>query len=362
MRTFNAFLFIALLILTHAPPVACAEGISVSLAVDPAPLHDQVHAYSNYTFRVSVTNAGVASVAGEPLNATSQITYTGRVMVSLRLTIRGRGSYDFGNSTTGYTTLPLEDVEFSIAIALPVNGTKSDVFFNYVFTKDAYDYGLKPYEDAEVTVKAVAYFEVYEAAEDPGNPFRGPKAGEASTVLKLLDEMKIDYVEGKLQEIAEELGPLRSFPRPGHVNVEAFLGLLEAMNASVMGGDYFVALDTYQRYDEDRRADLIGALVREANTSSTRALKIQELELQVSQLGAQINRLVTLHELELEQLQARYAALSQTYQLKQAELEEAKQSLTTAITAVFLASIAFFFIGRRSALGGILGFRRSQGG
>jgi hypothetical protein len=296
------------------------------------------------------------------MNATSQITYTGRVMVSLRLTIRGRGSYDFGNSTTGYTTPPIEDVEFSTAIAIPVNGTKSDVFFNYAFTKDAYDYGLKPYEDAEVTVKAVAYFEVYEAAEGPGTLIRGPEAGEASTVLKLLDEMKIDYVEGKLQEMAEELGPLSSFPRPGHVNVDAYLGLLEAMNASVREGDYYSALDTYQRYDEDRRADLIGSLVREANTSSTRALQIQKLELQVSQLGTQINHLVTLHELELEQLQARYAALSQTYQLKQAELEEAKQSLTTAITAVFLASIAFFFIGRRSASGGILGLRRTPGG
>jgi hypothetical protein len=47
-------------------------------------------------------------------------------------------------------------------------------------------------------------------------------------------------------------------------------------------------------------------------------------------------------------LEDKYVTLSRTYQTRQAELEAAKQSLSTAITAVFLASIAFFFVGRRS--------------
>jgi hypothetical protein len=361
MRAINAYLLIAILTLGHGAPAAHAEGITVSMTVEPTPLHGQVHAYRNHTFQVFVANTGVTVAQGEPVEPGSSLQYTGRLIVVLSLQWNGKGGYDFGHSTTGYN-YKLDSAELNTTITLPPNGTESIFSFNYTFQNDAYDYGMKPYENVEVTVKAAVYFEVYEAAEGPGNPIRGPEAGEASTVLKLLDEMKIDYVEGKLQEMAEELGPLSSFPRPGHVNVDAYLGLLEAMNASVREGDYFSALDTYKRYDEDRRADLISSLVREANTSSTRALQIQKLELQVSQLGTQINHLVTLHELELEQLQARYAALSQTYQLKQAELEEAKQSLTTAITAVFLASIAFFFIGRRSASGGILGLRMTPGG
>ena len=361
MRAINAYLLFALLMLSHGAPVTRAEGISVSLAVDPAPFHDQVHALSNYTFRVSLANAGVAVASGEPVEPGSGLLYTGRLIVALSLQWNGKGGYDFGHSTTGYN-FKLDSTELNTTIALPPNGTDSDVSFNYTFQNDAYDYGMKPYEDVEVTVKAAAYIEVYEAAEGPDSPIKGPKVGEVYTILKLLDEMKIAYVEGKLLNMAEELGPLSSFPRPGQVNVDAYLELLEAMNASVREGDYFSALDTYQRYDDDRRADLIGSLVREANMSSTRALQIQELERQASQLGAEINRLVTLHELELEQLQTRYAALSQTYQLKQAELEEAKQSLTTAITVVFLASIAFFFLGRRSTSGGILGHRGVPGG
>jgi len=348
MRAINTYLLMALLILSFAAPAVQAEGIEVSLTVVPEPLHSQVNAYQGYMFQVAVENRGVVVSPGESVDVSGQTRYTGRVIVSLRLTIRGKGNYDFGESTTGYTTPPREDVELSKAVAMPVNGTMIHVSFNYTFTKDAYDYDLKPYEDAEVTVKAAAYYEVYDQATGPTVTFRGPEMDTSTAAFHLIDETKIAYVEGKLKDMADEVSPIASIDRPEFVDAELYLDMLQDMNASIVEGDYFTALATYRRYDEKFRQSLIGSLTREAARSRERAGLIAELEWQVQQLEATLEQEMNRLQLELDQEQARYAALSQTYQLKQAELEEAKQSLTTAITAVFLASIAFFFLGRRS--------------
>ena len=157
----------------------------------------------------------------------------------------------------------------------------------------------------------------------------------------------------KLMDMADEVGALSGLVRPEYVNTGLYVGMLEEMNTSLRDGDYTSALRIYQRYDEKYRLNLISSLTREASTSRQRAETISELERRVQLLELELENSVNLKELEIDQLQARYAALSQTYQLKQAELEEAKQSLATAITAVFIASIAFFFLGRKSTTSNI---------
>ena len=287
------------------------------------------------------------------MDESGQVKYSGKVVVSLRLTVRGRGSYDFGESTTGYTTQTLEEVEFNAPTIMPGNGTRAYVSFNYTFTKDAYEYSLKPYEDVEVTAKATAYYEVYDQITGPTAPFRGPEIASSTAVYYLIDETKIGYIEGKLKDMADEVGALSGIVRPEYVNTGLYVGMLEEMNSSFRDGDYTSALRIYQRYEDKYRLNLISSLTREASTSRQRAETISGLERQVQLLELELENNVNLLELEIEQLQARYTALSQTYQLKQAELDEAKQSLTTAITAVFIASIAFFFLGRRSATSNI---------
>ncbi len=294
------------------------------------------------------------------MDESGQVKYTGRVVVSLRLTIRGRGSYDFGESSTGYTTQTLEEVEFNAPTTMPGNGTRAYVSFNHTFTKDAYEYGLKPYEDVEVTAKAAAYYEVYDQTTGPTAPFRGPEIAASTAVYYLIDETKIGYIEGKLMDMANEVGALSGLIRPEYVNTGLYVGMLEEMNSSLRDSDYTSALKIYQRYDEKYRLNLISSLTREASTSRQRAETIAELERRVQLLELELENNVNLLELEIDQLQARYATLSQTYQLKQAELEEAKQSLTTAITAVFVASIAFFFLGRRSATSNIFERRPTE--
>ena len=327
-----------------------AAELKMSFEASPAPPYGQVMAYEGYIFNVTVENKGVTVAPGEPVDEAGQARYTGRVIVSLKFTIRGRGGYDFGESTTGYT-IYLEEVELSTPASMPVNGARTHVLFNYTFTKDAFDYGLKPYEDVEATVKAAAYYEVYNQTTGPTASFRGPKASEMTAVYSLIDETKIGYIQGKLKDMADEVKPLRGINRPEYVDVTTYLNMLDDMNASIREGDYSTALKTYQRYDEKYRQSLISSLTKEAAKSRERAGVIADLEWRILQLEATLEQQMSRLQLELEQAQTKYATLSQTYQRKQAELEAAKQSMTTAITAVFLASIAFFFMGRRTATG-----------
>jgi hypothetical protein len=327
--------------------------MKVTYEVTPAPLHSQVMAYESYVFNVAVENLGVTVEPGEPVDESSQVRYTGRVVVSLRIAIRGRGNYDFGESTTGYTTQTLEEAEYNAPTIMPGNGTRAYVSFNYTFIKDAFEYGLKPYEDVEVTAKAAAYYEVYDQTTGPTTPFRGPEIAASTVVYYLIDETKIAYIEGKLMDMADEVGALSGLIKPEYVNTGLYVGMLEEMNSSLRDGDYTSALKTYQRYDEKYRLNLISSLTREASTSRQRAETISELERRIQLLELELENSINLKELEIDQLQARYSALSQTYQLKQAELEEAKQSLATAITAVFIASIVFFFLGRKSTTSNI---------
>lgn len=339
-----------------------AAELKMSFKASPAPPYGQVMAYEGYVFNVTVENKGVTVAPGEPVDEAGQLRYTGRVVVSLKFTIRGRGGYDFGESTTGYTTSTLEEAVISKAIIMPVNGTRTHILLNYTFTKDAYEYGLKPYENVEVTVKAEAYYEVYNQTTGPTAPFTGPKIGESTVVYSLIDETKIRYIQGKLKDMADEVKPLQGINRPEYVDVTTYLNMLDTMNASIREGDYSTALKTYQRYDEKYRQSLISSLTKEAAKSRERAGVIADLEWRILQLEATLEQQMSRLQLELEQAQAKYATLSQTYQRKQAELEAAKQSLTTAITAVFLASLAFFFLGRRTTTGKLFGRGRTDQG
>lgn len=342
MKTHFQYFLIIFLIVTATTPAVHASGIIVAFDVSPSPLHSQVMARQSYVFNVTVKNDGVNVVPGRPLDPKiAVIQYTGRVIVSLELSLKAFGGYSFGEASTGYT-IKIDQVELNTTIPLPSNGTTVSVTFSHFFDKDAFDYGVKPYENIEVAAKVSTYYELYNWTIGPEQPFKGPVAGESRTTYRLLDETKIAYVEGKLMDMAAEIKPLMSISEPEYVNATFYLQLLNDMNETIQIGDYFSALKTYERYDEKHRTSLIDNLMDEASTSITRAETVKTLEQRMEVL-----------EFDVDQLQSKYVTLLATYQRKQTELEEAKQSLTTAITAVFIASIAFFFLGRRSAAGNI---------
>ena len=351
MNTRVLSLTLILLIINPDTFVANASELKIYIETSPTPHHKQVMAYGSYVFNVTLENKGLTVLPGEPVDEAGTLRHTGRIIISMILTLRGRGSYDFGEATTGYVTPVLDEVEFGETIMLPSNSSRAYISFNHTFTEDAYEYGLKPYEDVEIAIKVKAYHEIYTSTTGPAKTSEGPEVGEYTMVYNLIDELMIGYVEGKLIDMAEEIKPIRGINKPEYINTALFLDMLDDMNSSILEGNYVEALKIYKRYDEKYRLSFISSLTKEAQLSRERADIVTDLEWRITQLESTLVEQENRLQLELDQALARYATLSQTYLKEQAELEAAKQSLTTAITAVFLASIAFFFIGRRTATG-----------
>lgn len=335
----RTLIILAALIIWSVHPVCpaySAGGLSVNIVVEPEPLHGQLNAEETYFFNVTVANDGLSIVPGQPTEEDPWIQYTGYLNTVIDIDWKASGSYDFGAATSGYST-QLDDRGLTNVFEAPVNGSSVWESFNHTFVRDAFDFGVKPYETLEVVVKARVFFEVYNVSVGVDGSHRGPLAAEASITLKILDDKKVDYVEGKYLDMASEVEPLRDVAEAEHLNVSRFMGYLADMNRSIEAGDYFSALKTYSKYDDKYRTQLISSLTEESSASHGKTVFISQLEQDLDFLNVSYSI-----------LEDKYVSLSRTYQAKQAELEAAKQSLSTAITAVFLASIAFFFVGRRS--------------
>jgi len=320
----------------HVCPAYSVGSLSVNIVVEPEPSHGQLNAGETYFFNISVVNDGLSVVPGQPTEEDPSIRYTGYLNTVVDVNWKASGSYDYGKATTGYST-QLDDMGLTNVIEIPVNGSILWDSFNHTFVRDAFDFGVKPYETLEVIVKARVYFEVYNVSVGMDASRRGPLAAEASKTLKLLDDKKVKYVEGKYLDMVSEVEPLKAVAEAEHLNVSRFTGYLAEMNQSIEAGDYFSALKTYSKYDDKYRAQLISSLTEEASTSYGKTLLINRLEQELD-----------FQNITYNILEDKYVSLFRTYQARQAELEAAKQSLSTAITGVFVASIAFFFVGRRS--------------
>ncbi|MCW4050649.1 MAG: hypothetical protein NWE89_13040 [Candidatus Bathyarchaeota archaeon] len=310
--------------------------MDLSLSVSPEPVYDQVMAYELYIFNLTYMNIGLNVMPDQPVDpAEEHIKYTGKLVAVLELTWKGHGSYDFGDASTGYN-FNLEQVQMNQSLSFPLNGTESWTTFNVTLSKDAFDFGVKPYEEIEIEAEAGLYYEVFNTSVGALDPFKGPLITKVSRDLMLLDDTKISYVEGKFEEMAEEVSPLVGINN-ADFNVSRFLGYLDAVNMSITIGDYFEALESYEDYDEKHRASLIFWLTKGTNESITKSSIIISLEIELEMLTV-----------EFDVLENKYLSLSSTYQRRQAELEAAKQNLSTAITAVFLTAVLMFFAGRWS--------------
>ncbi len=339
MRPKQLFPILLIIITQTVTPHTNASGITLTLYITPEPAFNQPMVGETYMFNLTYSNDGVIVSSGEPINSEGSLKYTGNMVVVLKINWNWYGSYDFGEATIGFTK-KLDELTLNTTIPIPINGASGWVSFNYTFIRDSFDFGLMPYEDLGLVLTKQLFYEVYDYS-NPEEYFKGPKIASSVTNLNLLDDTKIEYVEGKYLEMKGEIEPLKTIEYPQYLNLKRYIGYLETMNSSINQGDYFTALDEFKNYDEKYRATLIFWLTKEAgnalNESHRLTPEIEELESQLQLLQTEFNG-----------LEEKYTSLSVTYWAKQAELEAAKQSLSTAITVVFLASIVSFFFGRRS--------------
>ncbi len=312
-------------------PVAYAEP-QLSIVLSPGPQYGQVWAYETYRINMSVQELNLSQIdlsgyTGDP----SGLFFDGEVKW------RGKGGYDFGGATLGYNR-ELEKISIDEEVLLD-----ESFIFNLTLERDAYEYGMLPFETIEVTLR----FDVYLVMSDDS---LGPRIASKSTTFTLVDEMKVSYLEGKYIDMQDEINAAINASGLTTLNRGRYQGILDEMNSSLTLGNYVEALDIWDDYDEDDRINLIHGLISASEVQYEELSRVQELEDQIDALEDQLNEAesqVHILELEYNQLENTYNTLSNTYRKVNAELDAAKRNVTTAITAVFLTAIVFFFLGRR---------------
>lgn len=332
------FILLLLMLITPSLNAVSSEelGTQIQIDISPEPIHDQIRHQETYLFNVSISNLNLTVEEGQwvtPEN--NRLVYTGGVIVELGLEWTGYGSYRSGSSSSGYT-LNIDETRLNKTLGLDEISDDVAVEFNYTFVRDAYLLGLQPYERLEVTVNFNVYYETMLTQVGPETILKGASIIKTSQTYFLLDDTKIQYVEGKYSNMIEELEPLEKLSAQVDFNATRYLYHIESMNNSIQNGNYFKALEISTHYDKVR-TKLITNLLTQTNSSLIKAAEIdgyiKELEF-----------LETNYQIQEE----KYYALQRIYQDKLLELARAKNNLSTAITVVFLSAIIFFFLGRYS--------------
>ena len=306
-----------------APVVSATPSLSIELS--PEPEFNQIWAYKTYSVNVTLQGFNLSQVDLSGYTGTpSGLRFDGSI------TWKGRGGYHFGGAATGYT-YNLDDMQVSKSTSIDTDSTH----FNLTLEKDAFDYGMNPFESVGVTTS----FNVYLLMSDGST---GPKVATGSHTWDLVDQVKVDYLEGKFEDMQGEILTVTDVSGLDSLNREKYLGILENMNSSLTQGNYVEALDIWDDYDNKERASLILAFVRASDVQYEELSKLESIKVQLALAEKNITKLQADYDI----LEASYTALAATYQKVNAQLDSAKRNLTTAITAVFLTAIVFYFIGR----------------
>ena len=340
MRKTIPIFFLTLIIFLPIFP-GMSQGVNLSLELEPMPFFDQILHGETYDFIILFNNTGTSVEGGDSVTGQPELFYTGNLIGSISLGWRGKGSYDFGDATTGYT-YNLDNLELNRSLSSPDPGSLVNIKFNHTFDRDSFLFGMKPFETVEIITKGSIYHEVRNTTS--GNIVKGPRIASIIKEYYLIDDTQVNYLLGKHQDMQSEINNLKKIGSTQTFQKSSYFSILEQMNNTLQNGDYLEAKEIYLDYTEDLKTDLISDLSSEANYSLRRIEELEGLRGEVARLETEVQ----ICELDYENLESRYNALSNAYQREQAELAALRRNLTTAITAVFLASVLFFFLGRRS--------------
>lgn len=294
----------------------------ISLEFTPEPLHGQLWARETYLLNISGPVVNISLPEYSDLDITGNLVYNGSV------SWKGLGNYHHGTASTGYS-YNLDKSYFQLLTDL----SDPYAFINITLDRDAYQYGMKPFEEVHMTFRVDAYLEI----EEDGVISLGPKIETETKLLILADDEKVEYLYNKFSEMEADVNLVLLSPGLEALNKTQFSEFVKVMNQTLSVGDYPEALDLWQKWDNKERLRMFSAFVRFAETDSLALEVLQEVEVERD-----------LIQTEFDHLEDKYVAIFKENKLNLAELEATKQGLTSAITGVFLSAIVFFFLGRRS--------------
>lgn len=317
----KAFL-VAVLFLLSAVPIVSA---SVDIDFDPLPLHGQLWASETYLMNITVPALNTSGPEYADLDLTGNLVFNG----SIRW--RGVGQYHHGDGVTGYS-YELSKTYFQRV----VNFDESSININVTLDKEAYRFGMKPFEEVQIIFRVDIYLEV----DDGGEVLFGPLVDTKSRTLILVDDEKVEYLEDKFKELESEINLTLYANGLNEFNRTKYSEMIDAMNHSLAIGDYTEALDQWEKWENKERLRMFNSFTNKVNDQTVEFESLKETEINLENL-----------QTEYDFLEDKYVAIFTDNRQNLTELEATKQGLTTAITGVFLSAIVFFFLGRRSCNG-----------
>ncbi len=288
------------------------------LTVEPEPGYNQMWAFETYMVKITLT--------GLNLTEYSEYDLSGQVIADGIVRWRGTGQYPHGESVTGYS-IKLENE------TLRLNASIEDPSFNFNLTlsKDAYLYGMWPFENVEILLSFDVFFE-----EDNGTGAKiGPRLGSVSSRYILLDDEKVEYLEGKILEMTAEVHAATGALGLPDFNRTRYESMVSAMNTSISSGNYLEAQDQWERWDNRDRLRMLNAFSSHVDSQVAELVALEGVETELERI-----------QVEFDLIEDKYIALLTNNRQTISELESRKQELTTAITGIFLTAMVFFFLGR----------------
>ena len=295
----------------------------IDLDFDPEPLHGQLWARETY----------LLNITGPQVNLTdySQLDLSGNIVYNGSIRWRGVGQYHHGSGVTGYS-YDLSMDYFQNIESIEVEGTS----VNVTIEKEAYRYGMKPFEEVQIIFLVETYLEVIEG----DTQVIGPLVGSKSRTLILVDQDKVDYLDDKFNEMQSEINLTLNANGLDVFNRTRYSEKIDSMNHSLFIGDYTEALEQWENWDNKGRLNMFTSFTNKVNDQTVEFESLKETESDLGNL-----------QTEYAFLEDKYVAIVGENRQNLAELEVTKQGLTTAITGVFLSAMVFFFLGRRSRTG-----------
>ncbi|TRO53441.1 hypothetical protein E2P71_06195 [Candidatus Bathyarchaeota archaeon] len=309
-------------------PAAMAAP-SLEIALSPEPQFNQVWSNGTYQTNLTLQNFNLSQI-----DLTGYTGVPNQLIYEIVVTWSGKGGYDFGNKTTGYSYQPITHT-ISYSDSISSDSISFDLFLDQDFT----EYEVQPYEKSKVTIDIRTYIQMSDGV-------KGPLVASKSQAWNIVDDPKVSYLEGKFSDMRGEILAATGVSKLNSLNREKYLSILENMNSNMIQGNYIAAQDIWKDYDDDERTNLLLALVRASDLQSDELDRLEDVE---TQLTIAERDLESLQD-EYDVLETTYVALSNTYHKVNAELDAAKRNLSTAITAIFLSSILFYFIGQRGLI------------
>jgi hypothetical protein len=324
------------------------DQVKMTVTASPEREFNQFESGAKCSFSVDIENLGLQVKQGDVVNETNtDERYSGNFTVESTIYLRKEGRLSYGSQSTAYIYFlnnTIQDEYQSLAIP-PINGT-TNTFFRYNLTKGYEILGVRPDENLVLYQKVNLYVQTYSVSEGIDKLHVGRKIASYKATYYVIDAVKREYIKGKFQDIRYEISLLNMVnSEQVQINKAYYENILDAINSTIVNGDYVTALDkisNYYQFDQPVLTDLLYI-----NLNSTGSMADQYIILKNDN---------NLLEANYNQLQIDFTNIYNVYKLKAAEVEQLNVKLGSLKQNSYLlfglsASIMFslgYLIGRRA--------------